>query len=210
MVTDLMHNQVSSAVRKLATKTLSLCLMAAKNHDHMKQLMALYLPGFASALKAYLEKLDFNSVKWLTLEFSRCVKHFYNFRGEQWVSEQYVLEMLDLLSKIVETVQMDKAERLQQFKSQKRKMTEEDIEEFFEDVERIDKVLTYIMEITGVCLRTMPATVSNSILQKFVPLYAKSLASVAESKEYELTTALCFFCDCLEHGQDALLGAILP
>ncbi len=35
-------------------------------------------------------------------------------------------------------------------------MTEEDVEEFFEDVERIDKILAYVMEITGVCLRTVP------------------------------------------------------
>jgi hypothetical protein len=48
----------------------------------MKALMALYLPGFASSLKVYLERLDFTTVKWLTLELSRCVKHFYNFKGQ--------------------------------------------------------------------------------------------------------------------------------
>ena len=47
----------------------------------MKTLMTLYLPGFASAIKAYLERLDFTAVKWLSLELSRCVKPFYNFKG---------------------------------------------------------------------------------------------------------------------------------
>ena len=79
-------------------------------------------------------------------------------------------------------------------------MTEEDVEEFFEDVERIDKVLTYTMEITGVLLKTMPAAVSDKILEKFVPIFVKSLADVSKSKVYELTCSLCFFCDCLEHG----------
>ena len=65
-------------------------------------------------------------------------------------------EMLDLLGKVVATVQEDKKERLSQFESKKKKMTEEDVEEFFEDVERIDKILAYVMEITGVCLRTVP------------------------------------------------------
>ena len=64
--------------------------------------------------------------------------------------------MLDLLGKVVATVQEDKKERLSQFESKKKKMTEEDVEEFFEDVERIDKILAYVMEITGVCLRTVP------------------------------------------------------
>ena len=172
--------------------------------------MALYLPGFASAIKVYLERLDFNTIKWLTLELSRCIKHFYNFKGQQWLSDQYALEMIDLLATVVSTVQEDKAERLSQFKQQERKLTEEDIEELFDDIERIDKVLIYTMEITGVCLRTMPAVVSDRILEKFVPLYAKSLESVAKSKDYELTCALCFFCDCLEHGNEAMQAAILP
>ena len=85
-------------------------------------------------------------------------------------------------------------------------MTEEDQEQFFEDLERIDKCLTYVMEITGVCLRTMPEVCSETILHKFVKPYAKPLADVTKSKEYELTCSLCFFCDCLEHGTEVLLN----
>ena len=70
----------------------------------MKELMALFLPGFASSLKVYLERLDFSTVKWLTLELSRCVKHFYNFKGQEWMSAQFTSEMLVWLAKIVETV----------------------------------------------------------------------------------------------------------
>lgn len=88
-------------------------------------------------------------------------------------------------------------------------MTEEDQEEFFEDVVRIDKVLSYVMEINGVCLRTMPALVSNTMLKSMVPLYAKGLENVPKSKEYELICSLCFFCDCLEHGSEELVAAII-
>ena len=88
-------------------------------------------------------------------------------------------------------------------------MTEEDEEEFFEDVVRIDKVLSYVMEINGVCLRTMPAIVSETMLKSMVPLYAKALEDVTKSKEYELICSLCFFCDCLEHGTEQLVGAII-
>ena len=52
----------------------------------MMTLITLYLPGFASAIKVHLERLDFTAVKWLTLELSRCIKHFYNFKGQEWVS----------------------------------------------------------------------------------------------------------------------------
>lgn len=117
--------------------------------------------------------------------------------------------MLDLLANIVSVVHQDKAERLKQFKTAKRKMTEEDEEEFYEDVERIDRVITYIMEITGVCLRTMPAICSDKIKQRFVEMFAKPLLDVSKAKEYELTCSLCFFCDCLEHGSEALVAEIL-
>ena len=88
-------------------------------------------------------------------------------------------------------------------------MTEEDQEEFFEDIERIDKCLNYVMEITGVCLRTMPDACSDAILAKFVKPYATPLADVTKSKEYELICSLCFFCDCLEHGSPNLFNAII-
>ncbi len=65
-------------------------------------------------------------------------------------------EMLDLLGLVITTVQEDKKERLSTFEKKKKKMTEEDEEEFFEDLQRIDKILSYVMEITGVCLRTVP------------------------------------------------------
>ena len=176
----------------------------------MKALIMLYLPGFATALKKFLERLDFTTIKWLTLELSRCVKHFYNFKGQQWISQDYMVQLLDLLSKIVETVQMDKAERLSQYETAKRKMTEEDEEEFWEDVERIDRVHNYVMEITGVCLRTTSdAFVSDTMLAKFVQPYAKALEDVSKSKEYEITCSLCFFCDCLEHGTESLVGAVI-
>lgn len=54
-------------------------------------------------------------------------------------------------------------------------MTEEDVEDFFEDVQRIDKIASYTMEITGVCLSTLSESTSDVIFEKFVPLYAKAL-----------------------------------
>ena len=85
-------------------------------------------------------------------------------------------------------------------------MTEEDIEEFHEDVERIDRVLTYVMEITGVCLRTMPTVCSDKIREKFTQMYAQPLVDVSKAKVYQLICSTCFFCDCLEHGTEALLA----
>jgi hypothetical protein len=50
-----------------------------------------------------------------------------------------------------------------------------------EDIARIGKIYSYVMEMTGVCLRTMPALSSGDILAKFVPYYAKPLEKVPTS-----------------------------
>ena len=42
--------------------------------------------------------------------------------------------------------------RLEQFKTAKKKMDEEDIEYFEEDVRKIDKIENWVMEISGVLL----------------------------------------------------------
>ena len=74
----------------------------------MKELFKRFLPGLASALKQYTERLDFTSIKWNTLELSRCVKHFRNFIGNPWIIEQNMIEMLDLVANVVSIVQADK------------------------------------------------------------------------------------------------------
>ena len=90
-------------------------------------------------------------------------------------------------------------------------MTEEDQDDFFEDVERIDKVLSYVCDILGTCLKTFSdnTAMSNTILEKFVPLYAECLKDVTKAKDYELSTSLGFFCDCIEFGSEHLMQRVL-
>ena len=88
-------------------------------------------------------------------------------------------------------------------------MTEEEIDDFWDEIERIDKILSYVMEISGVLLRTMPEVVSDSVLNKLVGSYAKLLADVPNAEDYQLDNALCFFNDCVEHGQPALVEKVV-
>lgn len=61
-------------------------------------------------------------------------------------------------------------------------MTEEEEEDFFENVQKIDKCWNYTMEITGVLLRNMSAQVSPNVLQLLVPKFAKILATVTDDE----------------------------
>ena len=44
---------------------------------------------------------------------------------------------------------------MEQHDAMKKRMTEEEVEEFFANVEKIDKCCTYAMEVAGVLLRNM-------------------------------------------------------
>lgn len=62
-------------------------------------------------------------------------------------------------------------------------MTEEDIEDFNEDLEKMDRCWGYSMEIVGVLLRTMSEAVSAEILANLVMLYGKSLAVITKDQD---------------------------
>jgi hypothetical protein len=46
--------------------------------------------------------------------------------------------------------------------------------------------------------------VSNHIGQTLLPIYAQNLQEISKKKDYELVDSVCFICDCMEHGNDAL------
>jgi hypothetical protein len=75
---------------------------------------------------------------------------------EAFLSEAETNHLIDLCVKILNTVELDKKTRLDQFEVQKKKLDEEDIETFFEQIETDDKVWDYIMNLAGTLLRTMP------------------------------------------------------
>ena len=88
-------------------------------------------------------------------------------------------------------------------------MTEEEVEAFLHNVEKMDKCWSYGMEIAGVLLRNMSQQVSGLILQNLVPKYAKILTTIDdEKKDYELIPALCFLDDCIEYGDDGIFQVV--
>jgi len=57
-------------------------------------------------------------------------------------------------------------------------MNEEDIEYFYEDLEKMDRCWNYTMDICGVLLKTMSGAVSATIQAELLPLYGRKLLTV--------------------------------
>ena len=54
----------------------------------------------------------------------------------------------------------------------------------------------------------MSEQLSAHIGQTLLPLYAFTLLNISDKKDYEIIDAVCFICDCLEHGSLPLFGQI--
>lgn len=106
--------------------------------------------------------MDFRSVKWLTKELQRCIKVLTNVK-EPFLQVQETEHLLDLCVKVITTFDLEKKTKLDQFEQQKKKMDEEDIEAFNEQIENDDKVWDYVMDLAGTLLKTMPSQCSKQV-----------------------------------------------
>jgi hypothetical protein len=72
---------------------------------------------------------------------------------------------------VINTFDLEKKTKLDQFEQQKKKMDEEDIEAFNEQLDNEDKVWDYVMDLAGTLLKTMSAQCSSQVQRKLLPLY---------------------------------------
>ena len=66
LATKIVHERSSNAVRKEATKTLSVLLGCCDNQQKMIELLHVFLPEIAKEVVMSIEKEDFMQVKWQT------------------------------------------------------------------------------------------------------------------------------------------------
>ena len=88
------------------------------------------------------------------------------------------------------------------------KLDEEDVETLMESIEKMDKVWTYVMDISGVLIKAMPNEISPLVQAKLLPLFAAKLMNINKCQDYELLESLCFLVDCLENGTKELYDSI--
>jgi biopolymer transport protein ExbB/TolQ len=99
-------------------------------------------PALKARIEKCVDKFDFGELRFLTKELQRCVKQFWNFGtlGEIFLSVEDAQSLVKLIGDVAKEVREDREVRLEQFKTAKKKMDEEDIEYFEEDVRKVDKI----------------------------------------------------------------------
>jgi hypothetical protein len=129
-------------VRKDAAKIIIFLLSACQDSSQMKVLFNHLYPTIKARIEKCLTKFDFGELRFLFKELQRCIKLFWNFgiTGDIFLSVEDANGFVKLIADVAKEVREDRELRLEQFKTAKKKMDEEDIEYFEEDVRKVDKI----------------------------------------------------------------------
>ncbi|CDW84107.1 importin beta- [Stylonychia lemnae] len=205
---QLINYTYSRAVRKIAIQTIVFLLNSCQDSNHMKALWQHIYPGFKDFILLKLSKFDFSELRFLMRELQKCMKQFWNFgkQNETFLSLEQVAELIKLLNEVFKAVKDDKQTRLEQFKTAKKKMDEEDVEFFHEDLKKVDKIQNYVMEISGVLIHVYKGSISQLVIENLLNHFAVTLQNLKGSADYEILNSVCFFCDILEYGGDDLFN----
>lgn len=80
-VTELIHDKLSSSVRKSSTKLCAVLLDCCADKEQQIKLLHVFLPHIAQEITDQVSKENFRNVKWLTKELQRCLRSISSVRG---------------------------------------------------------------------------------------------------------------------------------
>ena len=75
---------------------------------------------------------------------------------------------------------------------------------YYEEHQKVHKGLHHIMEIHEVLMQNHGFLISPIVAQNFLPIYSEPLIDIPSRQDYELNDSICFLCDCLANGSQAL------
>jgi len=122
--------------------------------------------------------------------------------------EQKVPELINFFTIILTAFGIDRQSRKDGFVGLSKKMTEEQIAQVKESLEKLDRVWNYLMDINSIMMRNMPDLTATAIEKEFLPLYTSKIAQHAEREDYEVIDAVCLLDDCMEFGPQFLFDKI--
>jgi len=120
-----------------------------------------------------------------------------------FLTESESSQLLDLCVQVLQAFKQDKEAKLEQFEAERKKMDPEDEELFMQQLEKANRVYSYVMDLSGTLLKCMPEQCSPQVRDKILPIYSKSLLNLNAQTNLDdsgVLDALCLLCDCLEFG----------
>ena len=101
-LSTLMHDKLSSSVRKNSTKLCFVMVDACASNEQKVQVLKLLTPHIVQEITYRLKQVELPAIKWLTKELQRSFNAVNMIRGVNFLSEGESSQLLDLCVNILD------------------------------------------------------------------------------------------------------------
>ena len=190
---DLFDYKYSRAVRGSAIETCQYLIQSLSDLGDKQLLMQKLSPIFELSIKSLLAKKDTNEIVTFLKEYYHCIKLFK--KGQTPIDMSQIENIVKLCAESCKLSAQDKQFTLEEIEKQRHNIDEEDLEVFKDELDEIEKVFMYTMEISGQIMRIFRDDATEAIKQHLLTLFADNM-NKSENTEHETIDSLCFFIDC--------------
>jgi hypothetical protein len=191
----------SAAIRKYSMKTLvnTLSALGLPNSVMLfKQLFTL----FAENIRVSLDKEDLKELKTLLKHFWLMTKTMNEQQPKTptYMEAEMFTKLGELMGKVLSLVSVAKKESSSLVNQKNIVIDEEDLEVLKEQISKLTKPATYVMEISGQLCQGFKTLATTMVKENLLNYFAILLTQYKTLSESELLDATCFFCDFVEYS----------
>ncbi len=191
----LLKTSSSGTLRRTGSKFLKELLLTCETKEEMLKMFMFIYPTMRDALLSAIEVDGHRDIKSILKQLSLGMQEFSN--GPQILSLEGMQDLCEVLNKALcsfEKMQKEKAGDVKKSKE----LSEEDMSEIMDEIDKIAKIVTHVMEIAGVLCKLYRAQCETPFVNKLIRHY---VAYWDDTSLRLQLAAICFFCDILEHLQ---------
>ena len=194
VISELFEYKYSKAVRMCAVECCQFLVEACEDVTMKEQLMSEMHNKFEVCIQTSLKKKDTDEIVVFLKEYYHCIKLFT--KGAP-VSPSQITNLVDLMAQSCHLAFEEKKLTIDDLETNRPNLDEEDIYQYRDGLDEIEKTFLYTMECAGQFMRIYKEDVTQIMKEKLFPLFVQNM-SKSENTEHEVIDGLCFFIDCCE------------
>lgn len=203
IVKEHMVFEYSKEIRKAALKTFTNMLVAVGEPANI-QLFQTAVPMYLQQIKANLEKERYKAVKTYIKELGNALKALnkHNSQARDFLTMEQMQQLGPLMKGTLDLVTLLRNETQTSIAAAKKgfEMDEEDMEIIKEELAKVSRTSSYVMELSGQLVDIFKGAVEPVIKENCLNFFALALNNFKDLTEDELLDCMCFFCDFIEHA----------
>lgn len=200
---ELMSYSYSKAIKKAATKSMQYMIIAVGAPNNL-QLFNMIFNDTVARLPKLVDSQNTPDMKIALKGLYHCMKAINtnnDASARNFMTQEQMNTLGPLLKQVLDLVNEIRTESLKGINQMKKEMDEEDLDAVKEQLAKMCKPATYVMEICGQLSMTFKADVEPMIKANVAPYFAKLLNNFKNNDDDETIDSICFFCDHFNYCQ---------